>query len=195
LQRIGALPLFELSSPNLMAGARGLPIATRVPARASLTKVNAWRMEILIVDASCDDSIRSNQVKRLLTTSIGLGIALILAAPALADVASTPSNQVEIGETTYRTYCALCHGIGGAPGMFSEALNKAAPNLTEIAKRNGGQFPDVKVEQIIRDGGISGHGTMRLLSWERYFRTDTSEEQVDQVIHDLIEYLKNHQIP
>lgn len=131
----------------------------------------------------------------MITKSIGLGIVLILATPALADVAPTPNNQVELGEMTYRTYCALCHGTSGAPGMFTDALKKSAPNLTEIAKRNGGQFPDVKVEQIIRDGGISGHGTMRLLSWERYFRTDTSEEQVDQVIHDLIEYLKNHQIP
>lgn len=41
------------------------------------------------------------------------------------------------GEQTYFTYCALCHGIGGGPGMFADALKKAAPDLTEIAKRNG----------------------------------------------------------
>jgi hypothetical protein len=54
-------------------------------------------------------------------------------------------------------------------------------------------FPDEKVAAIIRDGGVSGHGTMRLLAWEKYFRRDFSDEHAEQLIRDLVEYLKVHQ--
>jgi mono/diheme cytochrome c family protein len=127
-------------------------------------------------------------VAKVLVASVGL------ICGAQAALAEPPGKtQEDVGETTYLTYCALCHGIGGAPGMFADALKKAAPDLTEIAKRNGGQFPEERVAQIIRDGGISGHGTMRLLSWEKYFRTANGGEQADQIIRDLTEYLKKQQ--
>jgi mono/diheme cytochrome c family protein len=132
-------------------------------------------------------------MQRLIMASVGLGFALGLTGQALADSPASPNNQGSIGETTYFAYCALCHGTGGAPGMFADALKKAAPDLTEIAKRNGGKFPDERVTEIIRNGGVSGHGTMRLLSWEKYFRREVSEERADQIIHELTEYLKNHQ--
>jgi hypothetical protein len=77
--------------------------------------------------------------------------------------------------------------------MFADALRKAAPDLTEIARRNGGQFPERKVADIIRDGGIGGHGTMRLLSWEKYFRTDSTAARADDLIEALTEYLREHQ--
>ena len=127
-------------------------------------------------------------VAKVSIVSIGL---ICAAQAALAEPLS--KSKDDPGETTYLTYCALCHGVGGAPGMFADALKKAAPDLTEIAKRNGGQFSEERVAQIIRDGGISGHGTMRLLSWEKYFKADNSSEQVDQIIRDLTEYLKKHQ--
>lgn len=132
-------------------------------------------------------------MQRLIMASLGLGIGLGLAGQALAGGPASSNNQGSIGETTYLSYCALCHGVGGAPGMFADALKKAAPDLTELARRNGGQFPAEKVSEIIRNGGISGHGTMRLLSWEKYFRGDGSEERADQLIQELTEYLKNHQ--
>ena len=130
---------------------------------------------------------------RLIMASLGLGIGLGLAGQVLAGSSASQNNQGSIGETTYLAYCALCHGIGGAPGMFADALKKAAPDLTELAKRNGGRFPDEKVSEIIRDGGIGGHGTMRLLSWEKYFRRDSSAERADQLVQELTEYLKQHQ--
>ena len=77
--------------------------------------------------------------------------------------------------------------------MFADALKKAAPDLTEIAKRNGGMFPEGRVKAIIRDGGVSGDGTMRLLLWERYFKRDAPPERADQVIDDLVSYLEKHQ--
>jgi hypothetical protein len=104
----------------------------------------------------------------------------------------TPTSA---GEATYMAYCSLCHGVGTGPGMFADALKKPAPDLTELAKRNGGMFPRARVEAVIRDGGITGHGTMHLLAWEKYFRQDAPTERADQVIEDLVSYLEKHQAP
>ena len=104
----------------------------------------------------------------------------------------TPTSA---GEATYMAYCSLCHGLGAGTGMFADALKKPAPDLTELAKRNGGMFPRARVEAVIRDGGITGHGTMRLLAWEKYFRQDAPAEHADQVIEDLVFYLEKQQAP
>lgn len=122
----------------------------------------------------------------LMITMVGL-----LADPVFPH--SEETQEKSLGERTYFTYCALCHGVGRGPGMFADALKKAAPDLTEIAKRNGGQFPDEEVSKIIRDGGISGHGTMRLLSWEDYFRDDNTAADADRLVQELTAYLKAHQ--
>ncbi len=77
------------------------------------------------------------------------------------------------------------------PAPLPEArlrLRGVGPDRNREAK--GGKFPDERVSEIIRNGG---HGTMRLLSWEKYFRRDISKEQADQLIHELTEYLKKHQ--
>ena len=126
--------------------------------------------------------------------------ALILVSLVLLPVTSVSAeevdaNRLDFGEMPYMTYCALCHGMGASAGMFADALKKSAPDLTRIAKRNGGMFPEGRVKAIIRDGGVSGHGTMRLLSWERYFRTDAPPEYADQMIDDIVSYLEKHQAP
>ncbi len=112
-----------------------------------------------------------------------------------AQDAERSANPASAGEATYMAYCALCHGTGTGPGMFADALNKAAPDLTRVAKRNGGMFPRARVEAIIRDGGITGHGTMRLLAWEQYFRQDVPPERTDQIVEDLVSYLEKQQTP
>lgn len=105
------------------------------------------------------------------------------------------ASPASAGEATYMAYCSLCHGVGTGSGMFADALKKAAPDLTELSKRNGGMFPRARVEAIIRDGGITGHGTMHLLAWEKYFRQDAPPERADQVIEDLVSYLEKQQAP
>lgn len=104
-------------------------------------------------------------------------------------------NPASAGEATYMAYCSLCHGAGAGPGVFANALKKPAPDLSKIAQRNGGMFPRARVEAIIRDGGITGHGTMHLLAWEKYFRQDAPPEHADQVIEDLVSYLETRQTP
>src|ERR1051326_9206512 len=65
-------------------------------------------------------------------------------------VPATPSRSLE-GADLFLEYCAVCHGKdakGGGPA--AEALKKAPADLTQISRRNGGQFPTIKVQQIVK---------------------------------------------
>jgi mono/diheme cytochrome c family protein len=51
------------------------------------------------------------------------------------------------GAALYADYCAACHGPGGTGGI--EVAGKATPDLTMLAKNNGGVFPMTYVMSTI----------------------------------------------
>jgi mono/diheme cytochrome c family protein len=54
------------------------------------------------------------------------------------------------GKEMFRTYCASCHGKdakGGGPA--ASALKTAPPDLTTLAKGNGGKFPKELVAGVL----------------------------------------------
>ena len=53
---------------------------------------------------------------------------------------------VDAGKEMYSSYCANCHGEDGTgSGPAAPALSKGVPDLTLLAKQNGGQYPKYKV--------------------------------------------------
>ena len=53
----------------------------------------------------------------------------------------------------FKDYCAVCHGKdakGDGPG--SVGAERAPANLTTLAKRHDGKFPDLYVEEVLRNG-------------------------------------------
>ena len=87
-------------------------------------------------------------------------IAVLLAQPAFAG----PPDPVA-GQDTFRTYCAVCHGLrasGGGP--MAEALRVSPPDLTRLAAENGGIFPVLRVVRQIdgRDPMLAHGGDMPL---------------------------------
>ncbi len=88
---------------------------------------------------------------------------LILAALLLFPVVCTAQSQkasaadregqarmpIE-GSNIFQYRCATCHGADGrGHGPQSAALKHAVPNLTLIARRNGGKFPYQQVKDVI----------------------------------------------
>jgi mono/diheme cytochrome c family protein len=54
------------------------------------------------------------------------------------------------GSSIFQYRCATCHGADGrGHGPQSAALKHAVPNLTLIARRNGGKFPYQQVKEVI----------------------------------------------
>jgi mono/diheme cytochrome c family protein len=107
-------------------------------------------------------------------------------------------SVLEEGATLYKRNCAVCHGNdaqgGSAPksGLFIEA----PPDLTTLAKRHNGSFPDQYVATVLRSGvKIPDHGPAEMPVWGTIFKASAKSDQaeVDRRIAALTAYLKSLQ--
>ncbi len=133
-----------------------------------------------------------NQQNRLLL----LGLVLT-AAPALAQVkpavgsvetklnqvlASQPANpasKTDTGRLEFENSCAACHGMTGkGMGPFSDSLKRSPPDLTMLAKRNGGVLPLSRIYATI-EGAEGSHGTREMPIWGRRYRIEAAAYHAD----------------
>jgi len=104
------------------------------------------------------------------------------------------------GAYAYRTHCATCHGTDGkGEGPLAESLRFHPPDLTLIAKRNGGEFPTEKIHRIV-DGRkpLPGHGGPDMPIWGDAFRnaeTGYDDAKVKEKVRSVVEYLRTLQAP
>ena len=102
------------------------------------------------------------------------------------------------GSYTFRTYCATCHGEKGkGDGPLAESLRFHPPDLTQIAKQNGGDYPAAEVRKIV-DGRqpVDGRGGPDMPVWGDAFKnseTGFDDEKVDEKIASVVEHLKRLQ--
>ena len=101
------------------------------------------------------------------------------------------------GEKLYKQDCAVCHGNdlkgnGPAPPPFKDV----PPDLTKLAKRHGGKFPEKYFEDVLRNGVvIPAHGSPEMPTWGADFRTreHLDSTQVTLRIMNLSSYIKSLQ--
>lgn len=125
-----------------------------------------------------------------------ISFAMLLAATSVAhaDDAAMAAKELDNGGRTYLRYCALCHGIDGrGGGPLAESLEKQPPDLTKIAERNGGSYPDDKVKAIIDKGGVKSHGMMAMLAWGKVFKEEIGEDAKAGIIASLNAYIRSLQ--
>jgi mono/diheme cytochrome c family protein len=134
---------------------------------------------------------RSALAHAALALSVAAGTALAAAAGPAQE--QEPQQRVA-GEAVYRTYCAVCHGNGGkGDGPLSASLRVAPPDLTLMAKKNGGTFPRDQVYRIV-DGRkpVKGHGGADMPVWGDAFRQSKdgySEAAVKEKIEAVVDHL------
>jgi mono/diheme cytochrome c family protein len=135
-----------------------------------------------------------------------------MVAMALAACASEASDRpppaaadpvlAELGEPVFQRRCAACHGESGrGDGPVAGALRVAPADLTRIAARRGGSFPEGEIARFI-DGrfAVQAHGTREMPVWgerlgEQIPDAGVSEEVVRGKISVVVEYLKSIQSP
>ncbi|ETX14727.1 cytochrome C [Roseivivax halodurans JCM 10272] len=80
---------------------------------------------------------------------------------ALAQEVTDPGSP-EAGEDVYSVFCQSCHGAAGrGDGDFADLLSVQPADLTQLAARNGGEFPQVEVmRQIDGRARVEGHGVI-----------------------------------
>jgi len=109
----------------------------------------------------------------------------------------TEMPDVASGKQTYREYCASCHGEDGKGiGPAASALKTPPSDLTTLAKRHAGKFPEDYVAEILRLGKpIQAHGSSDMPVWGPIFgaRDKFNEVAVRQRIKNLCAYLASLQ--
>jgi mono/diheme cytochrome c family protein len=100
------------------------------------------------------------------------------------------------GVDLYRAYCASCHGKDGkGHGPVAPALKATVPDLTVIAKNNGGTFPVARVRRIITgEGMIASHGSREMPVWGPIFsQVEADVDRGPVRLENLVKYLESIQ--
>jgi mono/diheme cytochrome c family protein len=128
----------------------------------------------------------------------------VLIALALAQALAAPTGAADYtaysGMELYHRFCASCHGPGGeGDGPVARSFTVAVPDLTRIAQRHGGHYPDTWVYRVI-DGRerLLSHGPRDMPVWGvelwREQGADvTAGERTRDAIGRLVEYLRGLQ--
>lgn len=128
---------------------------------------------------------------------MGIAAFLVLVATVFAEPYSNEegSEAARSGEVTYRTYCLGCHGVEGhGDGPEADSLKRKPADLTLLAERAGGEFPERRVLQVVL--GEPDDLDAEMMIWCDLLRLasgspDASRERAG----DLVAYVESLQRP
>ncbi len=101
------------------------------------------------------------------------------------------------GQEMFTSYCAPCHGKdakGGGPASVD--LKSAPPDLTTLAKRHDGKFPEQYVTSVLRNGvKAPAHGSAEMPVWGPILAavSDNDQAVTNMRISNLVRYLESIQ--
>jgi len=143
-------------------------------------------------------------MERLKPQYLLLGMALAI-GPVAAMAQDQPTKTIKTvpvrdtptidGKTMFHEYCAVCHGDEAkGNGPAADALKKRPADLTQIARKNNGQFPEVKVMRVIQgDDVTAAHGSRAMPIWGTIFRSLGSEQTETLRVNSLMRYIQGIQ--
>jgi mono/diheme cytochrome c family protein len=121
-------------------------------------------------------------------------VALFMVLPAYSVGGSAQTPFRDTGSALFEVYCASCHGHDAhGDGPLAESLKTRPPNLTQLAKLNGGMFPAERTRRIIdgREARVRAHGPLEMPVWgDAFIRreglTDTAARaRIDAIVRYL----------
>jgi mono/diheme cytochrome c family protein len=127
-------------------------------------------------------------------------LGAILALGWLLSPDPSMAQKKLVGSEEFQVSCAVCHGLDGrGDGVMAEHLITKPSDLTQLARKNDGRFPFLRVFQMI-DGRqeIALHGTRAMPIWgDRYnaeaalrYGPYNTETMVRGRILELVQYLE-----
>jgi len=131
-------------------------------------------------------------------------IALSVSALGVSLFARPAQSQeitvADVGRGYFQQYCSACHGLEGkGDGAVAAYLKAPPPDLTTIAKRRGGKFPETEVAEIIEARRpLVAHGTRDMPVWGERFGEMAPDSPATQAsargqILVLVAYLRSIQ--
>lgn len=124
-------------------GPRTVAGAFRMRGRAGMIQINARRR---LRWQAC----RAAPVREPAAEVSMIQSALVLAPLAAVALVACSDGRAPEGRALYLDHCAACHGSAGrGDGPRAATLSGGAPDLTRIAARAGGTFPEARVMSVI----------------------------------------------
>ena len=113
----------------------------------------------------------------LLTTTLSLS------ATAFAQTIKTDAQaaKTDFGKKEYELQCSVCHGMDAkGNGLLGAILKVVPPDLTALARKNGGVFPADRISSAIDGRGeIASHGSREMPIWGNRYAMNAAEYFVD----------------
>lgn len=148
-------------------------------------------------------------VTRIVMAALAVSSLASLSACANTDsnsMDSDPSGRpgqrraLEQGERLYKVSCSSCHGVHAhGNGPVAPLLKVPVPDLTFIASRRNGVFPEDEVYRIV-DGqaDLTAHGPRHMPIWGYEFFGDEPDDEAahreaTEKIERLVRYLQSIQ--
>lgn len=139
-----------------------------------------------------------------------LAVVVVFAASLMGqNTTASPSGKTEIknvpatytnptsGRQMYDAYCASCHGQGGkGNGPAAPALKMVPTDLTQLAAKNGGTFPEQHVAQVVKgDSMTAAHGSKEMPVWGPVFLHLSSQNTAAMQlrVRNLAKYIQSMQ--
>lgn len=104
-----------------------------------------------------------------------MAISAAILAAAVFGISSTAlaAGKTDAGKKEYDDNCSACHGAKGkGDGPIAGEMKTKVPDLTVLAKNNGGVFPTTRVYEVI-DGRqeVKAHGWRDMPVWGNEYAT------------------------
>ncbi len=128
------------------------------------------------------------------------GVTTPAAEEAETDMVYDPESPMEKGKISgayqYYRLCAVCHGEEGrGDGPMSRMLKTPPPNLTRLARNNGGHFPFLRVLAMI-DGRntVEVHGNREMPVWGQLLTKEYDQFVARAIELELLLHLNSLQV-
>jgi mono/diheme cytochrome c family protein len=113
----------------------------------------------------------------------------------LKSIQATTPAKIPSGAEIYAQDCAVCHGGNLKGGGVSLYPYVAPPDLTTLARRHGGKFPDEYFASVVKNGAvIPAHGPAQMPIWGTDLSTAPwTESELATRIANLTNFIKAQQ--
>ncbi|HUJ32441.1 MAG TPA: c-type cytochrome [Candidatus Acidoferrum sp.] len=142
-------------------------------------------------------------LRRIFGAFLSCGVLwLVTGAGAIqktAEKTAAPQPDRNSGAELYKRFCAVCHGNdgkGNGPPPRLSRFKEAPPDLTTLALRHDGKFPDAYVKDVLGSGAkLPDHGSAEMPVWGTAFKAmkGSGEADVTLRITNLTNYIKSIQ--
>lgn len=104
------------------------------------------------------------------------GVCAVVVLCASSALAQGRAATVDVGKREFEAHCASCHGVDGkGSGVLTGFLTKSPPDLTLLARKNGGVLPVARLYEVIDGAEVPAHGSREMPVWGREYRIQDAE--------------------